>query len=230
MSNGLTSSLKEVHTPEMAIIVYSGSNNSVYLERRDITDGKMGAGKPLSKECITSLIKAIAEDSDEIEIGYHGIIPRNLLFADTTTGRTRLVWYNPPMTRRMFFTENMGIPEGEIMVPGIVYVADNNSLSVYVFKGKEPKDKLFQAPFFNVNDHGVCLGSAKVAKPKNLTYHEAIKYWEKMFWNSEFSHLYGANPINGNLAVITKSCIEKGTPFPTKVLIKSKTTLSDLLK
>ncbi len=230
MSNGLTNLLKEEYIPEMAIIVYSCSENRVYLERRDITDGKMGAGKPLSKECITSIIKAIAEDSDELEVGFHGIIPRNLLFADTTTGRTRLVWYNPPMKRRMFFTKSLGIPEGEIMVPGIVYAADNNSLSVYVFKGKEPKDKLFQAPFFNVNNHAVCLGSAKVTKPKNLTYQEAIEYWEKMFWNSEFSHLYGSNPINGNLAVITKSCIEDGIPFPTKVLIKSNRKLTDLLK
>ena len=230
MSNGLTGSLKEEHTPEMAIIVYSGSDQSVYLERRDFVDGRMGAGKPLSKECITAIIKAIAEDSDELEIGFHGIIPRNLLFADTTTGRTRLVWYNPPMKRRMFFTESLGIPEGEVLVPGIVYVAEDNSLNVYVFKGKEPKDKLFQAPFFNVNNHAVCLGSAKVAKPRNLTYQEAIEYWEKMFWNSEFSHLYGANPINGNLAVITKSCIEDGVPFPTKALIESKTTLANLLK
>ena len=48
MSNGLTNLLKEEHIPEMAIIVYSSSENKVYLERRDITDGKMGAGKPLS--------------------------------------------------------------------------------------------------------------------------------------------------------------------------------------
>ena len=130
----------------------------------------------------------------------------------------------------MYFVGSLGIPEGEIVMPGVLYEANDNTLKVYCFKGKVPKDTLWQAPFFNVNNHAVCLGTAKAKRPKSLTYIEAMEYWETMFWNSEFSHLYGGNPINGNLALITKSCIQNGDPFPTSVLIKSKTKLKDLLR
>lgn len=229
--NNLTTTLNNVFSPQMAIIVYSGSDNSgVYLEQRDIVEGKMCAGRPLSKKCITDIIKTIAEDSDNIAIGYHGIIPENLLYADTTTGKFRLVWYNPPQKRKMYFIKELGIPDGEVLMPGILYSVSDNQLYVYAFKGKTPKDKLFQAPFFNVNNHSVCLGSAKAKKPVNLTYIEAMEYWETMFWTSEFSHLYGDNPIDGNLAVVTKNCIKKDEPFPTKLLKLSKIRLKDILK
>lgn len=230
MSNQLTQKLEDTYEPMMAIIVYASQGSAPYLEQRNITDGKMGAGRPLTKKCVTDIFRTIVEDSEDLSEGYHGIIPRNLLYADTTTGRTRLIWYNPPMKRKMYFVGSLGIPEGEIVMPGVLYEANDNTLKVYCFKGKVPKDTLWQAPFFNVNNHAVCLGTAKAKRPKSLTYIEAMEYWETMFWNSEFSHLYGGNPINGNLALITKSCIQNGDPFPTSVLIKSKTKLKDLLR
>lgn len=230
MSNQLTQALDEMYDPKMAIVVYTSTNSAPYLERRDIIDGKMGAGKPLTKKCVTEIFRAIVEDSEDLSQGYHGVIPKNLLYADTTTGRTRLIWYNPPMKRRMYFVDSLGIPEGEVVMPGIVYEANDNSLKVYCFKGKSPKDPLYQAPFFNVSNHDVCLGTAKTKRPKSLTYIEAMEYWETMFWNSEFSHIYGGNPVKGNLAVITKNCIEKGQPFPMDALLKSKIKLKDILK
>ena len=230
MSNQLTQKLEDTYEPMMAIIVYASQGSAPYLEQRNITDGKMGAGRPLTKKCVTDIFRAIVEDSEDLSEGYHGVIPRNLLYADTTTGRTRLIWYNPPMKRKMYFVGSLGIPEGEIVMPGVLYEANDNTLKVYCFKGKVQKDTLWQAPFFNVNNHAVCLGTAKAKRPKSLTYIEAMEYWETMFWNSEFSHLYGGNPINGNLALITKSCIQNGDPFPTSVLIKSKTKLKDLLR
>lgn len=230
MSNQLTRTLEEVYEPKMAVIVYSSHDSGLYLEQRNITEGKMSAGIPLTKKCVTDIFRAIVEDSEDLSEGYHGIIPKNLLFADSTTGRTSLIWYNPPMKRRMYFTKALGIPEGDIEVPGIIYEANENKLKVYCFKGKVPKDILYHAPFFNVNSHAVCLGSAKAKRPKSLTYVEAIEYWESMFWNSEFSHIYGGNPIKGNLAVITKTCIEKGEPFPHSTLMKSNIKLKDLLK
>lgn len=227
--NKLTSKISARLTPQMAIIVY-GYEQSVYLEQRNIENGKMGAGRPLSKDCISQIVKAIAEDNEEMELGYRGVIPKNLLYADTTSGRTKLVWYNPPMKRMMYFTKSLGIPDGEVYVPGILYVAEDRKLRVWSFKGKTPKDKLYIAPYFNVNDENICLGNAKVAKPRHLTFSESMEYWEQMFWKSEFSHILGGNPINGNLAVITKDCIETGKPFPSDVLIPSKHNLKEFLK
>lgn len=115
--NGLSEKLSSSYIPEMAIIVYRcETDRSVYLEQRGIENGKMGAGSPLSKSCITNIISALAEDNDEIEKGFHGVIPKTLLYADTTTGKTKLVWYNPPQKRHMFFVERLGIPEGDIIM------------------------------------------------------------------------------------------------------------------
>ena len=230
--NKLTESVEAMVTPKMAIIVYEGERdyNGVYLEQREIKNGKMGSGRPLSKKCISEIICAIAEDSDELEIGLHGIIPKTLLFADYSSGRNKLVWYNPPMKHKMYFTNYLGIPDGEMWLPGIVYSVVDNKLSVYAFKGKTPKDDLYWGPFFNVTGSNVCLGSAKTRKPKNQTYEEEMAYWEELFWNSEFSHLGSANPIDGNLVVITKDCILNKTHFPMDVLIKADKKLKELLK
>ncbi len=93
MSNQLTRALDEMYDPKMAIVVYCSTNSAPYLERRDIIDGKMGAGKPLTKKCVTEIFRAIVEDSEDLSQGYHGVIRKNLLYADTTRGRTRLIWY-----------------------------------------------------------------------------------------------------------------------------------------
>ena len=231
--NNLTERMSATYTPKMAIIVYQEEegSHSTYLEQRDIVAGKMGAGRPLSKKCIAEIITALAEDNDEIEKGFHGVIPKTLIYADTTTGHTKLVWYNPPSERNMFFVEALGIPEGKIKLPGILYVVENNTLSVFAFKGKSPNNRLYNAPFFNIYQNGkVCLGSAKAKKPSRLTYVEAIEYWEKLFWSSEFSHLIGGSPVEGNLAVITKQCIESGKPFPVDVMKLSKFTVQEILK
>jgi len=230
--NSLTEKFAETYTPKMAIIVYGAEQDrSVYLEQRDIAYGKMGAGRPLTKACITNVIRALTEDNEDIEKGFHGVIPKNLLYADTTTGHTKLVWYNPPQKRKAYFVKDLGIPDGDLGVPGIVYVVENSGLSVFAFKGKTPNNRLYRAPFFNIYDKGkVCLGNAKTKKPTQQTYLEAIEYWEELFWNSEFSHILGDNPIDGNLAVITKTCIETGSQIPSNKLKLMNTTLKDLMK
>ena len=79
MSNQLTRALDEVYEPKMAIIVYSSTNSAPYLEQRDIINGKMGAGKPMTKKCVTEIFRAIVEDSEDLSQGYHGVIPKNFL-------------------------------------------------------------------------------------------------------------------------------------------------------
>lgn len=229
--NTLTTAVTDKMKPKMAVVVYQGRDHSdVYLEHRDIIDGKMGAGKPMRKKTIINIMQALAEDEANLEKGYHGVIPPTLLYADTTTGRVKLVWYNKPKKRKLYFSQSLGIKDGEVTVPGILYVAENSTLKVYAFKGRKPKEALFRAPFFNVSDESVCLGNAKVKTPELRTFQSAIEYWETMFWQSEFSHILGDNPIDGNLATITKQCIADGEPFPTCVLKKSKHTLQEFLK
>lgn len=202
-----------------------------YVEHRKVKNGKMEAGQPLTIEDFTKLVSTVSKyaKKDSGRTALHGVIPPTLLYASSDLTSKRLVWYRPPEKRMAYFTRDTGIPNGELLVPGLVYVASGNGLNMYAFKGRKPKGILYHAPFFNVNG-SVCLGSAKVRKPKEDTYEAWIDYWEQMFWKSEFSHIWGENPINGNLAVITKQCIKEGKPFPTEVLVRSKTVLGSLLK
>lgn len=230
--NKLTRLMNEEYKPKMAMIVYECSDNKVgvYLERRNIINGKMASGVPLTKKCIVNIMNAIAVDNDNFDFGIHGTIPNNLLYADTTPGRTKLVWYNPPQNRQVYFARTLGIPDGIMNVPGIIYIAQDNKLTVVAFKGSKPKGKLYKAPFMNVSDSGVCLGNSKIEMPSQSTFDNLILYWEKMFWMSEFSHILGDNPVNGNLAVITKHLIESGDKFPTDILKPSPMTLKSILR
>lgn len=67
-------------------------------------------------------------------------------------------------------------------------MAGGSSLSIYAYKDKKltEKTELYAAPFFNVTGANVCLGSAKIDKPRDLTYKNLLEYWEKKFWLTEF--------------------------------------------
>lgn len=231
--NKLTQKLSDVMHPKSAIIVYkSQTANEYYLEHRKIDphSGRMTAGSPLSENTLGKIMATLAVDNSHFDIGIHGRIPANLLYCDTRLGNTTLVWYNPPEKRKLYFTKNAGINDGEMIVPGLLYVVKNNRLALYAFKGQKPKKKLYMAPFMNVDSTHVCLGTAKVRKPEDRTFENMIAYWEKMFWQSEFGHILGDNPVKGNLSIITKECISTGKPFPVNQLKPIKKTLNDFLR
>lgn len=226
--------ITEVYKPFAAIIAYmtgedDGNDTGYYLEKRNIRNGKMGVGKPLSQKMLASIIKKVQATSDQLDLGMYGRMPSNVLYCDVRVDRDKLVWYHEPEERNVFFSEGVNIPNGRMKVPGLVYVVERGKMRLFAFKGKHPTDKLFHAPFMNT-DNSVCLGNAKVEKPEERTFENVIAYWEKMYWNSEFSHILGSNPIKGNLAVLTKELIETGKPFPTDVLVPVNVKLSNLLR
>ncbi len=214
-----------------ALIFYKSSlNKGAYVEYRAIEDGAMCAGKPLEVGVIAKLMKTVdkfANDSTTM-ISLHGEIPDNLLYASTSIDTYRLVWYRKPEKRMFYFSDSLGIPNGEVVVPGLVYVTDGQSLQVFAFKGAKPK-VLYRAPFMNTSDR-VCLGNGKLPKPKKQTYANWMAYWEELFWKTEFSHIMGSNPVKGNLALIMKDCIKHHKPFPQEVLIRTKQKIQSLYK
>lgn len=224
--------ITDVFQPYAAIIAYktgSDHNRGYYLERRDIRDGVMAAGQPLTEEMVALLMKNVSASNPQLDKSMYGAVPGNVLYCDTRMEKDKLVWYHEPEERNVYFIKSLNIPCGRMKVPGLLYVVQDNSLSLYAFKGTKPEGELYRAPFMNTTEH-VCLGSAKVKKPRERTFANVIAYWEKMFWQSEFSHLSGQNPINGNLALLTKRLIETGEPFPEEVLKPVSKKLKDILK
>lgn len=227
----LSSILNSKLEPTDALVFYKStlSNGGSYVEHRAIKNGVMGAGAPLEIDVLAKIMKTVdkfAHDTTTM-VSLHGVIPENLLYASASIDSYKMVWYRKPEKRMMYFVDTLGIPNGEMEIPGLVYSTDGRGLRVFAFKGSKPKKLLFYAPFFNVDDH-VCLGSAKIAKPKVQTYQNWMQYWEDMFWKSEFAHILGGNPVKGNLSIITKECIKEHKPFPMGQLKKSKFTLQRL--
>lgn len=236
-TNELTRKLKTPLHPRAALIVYVEDNNSYhtdndsnFVEVRDIDEsGRMGEGRPVTVEFMNELVRGYSERHSATP---YGRIPSNLLWCDPRKGSEKYIWYNPPQKRMMFFNDILKIENAEYNLPGIIYEAGENRLNVYAYKDTELTDKteLFAAPYFNVTGAGVCLGSAKIEKPKDLTYANLLDYWEKKFWLTEFSHLGGGgNPTKSNLVLVTKAAKDK--PFDLEELKPLRNLkLKDILK
>lgn len=228
--------LKSKLQPTDAIIFYKptqkiGSNEGSFVEHRPIDNGQFGAGSPLEINTLAKIMKTVSKyvGKNTSLVTMHGRVPSNLLYTNSSMEHHKMIWWRGPEKRMMYFAKGLGIENGMMWVPGLIYVADGRRLSVFAFKGKKPKDILYAAPFFNVyNDGGICLGSAKVQKPKDNTFENWIAYWEDMFWKSEFASLIGNNPVRSNLAVITKECIATGKQFPTEQMVKISKTFNSL--
>lgn len=218
-TNELTRKLRTLLHPRAALIVYAEENDNhstdddgYFIEVRDIDEnGTMGEGRPVTVEFMNELVRGYSESHS---VTPYGRIPSNLLWFDPRKGSEKYIWYNPPQKRMMFFHDILKIESAEYNLPGVIYEAGENRLNVYAYTDVELTDNsdLFAAPFFNVTGASVCLGSAKIEKPKDLTYTNLLEYWEKRFWLTEFSHLGGGgNPTKSNLVLVTKAAKDK--PF-----------------
>lgn len=199
--NERTEIIGSTYTPTLAIIVNRAKNSvtgqgEYYLESHDINEkGQLMQGKPLLQETIQDVVDLFFDErKNMVKIG--GMIPENLLsFKTLPGGNYRMVWYRPAEIRVLHFAAQLKLSTGKGWVPAMVYVADRRGLDVYALKtNMRPKEttKLCLAPFFNVNDDGdVCLGNAVVKKPVEKTYGAYMKYWEDLFWLSEFTHTNG---------------------------------------
>ena len=231
--NTLTKELTRALKPVAALIAYRMQNNGYrseyYLEARSIgNDGMMGTGKPVTRRFMESLAESFTKDMSTTP---YGVLPQGMLYADPRKGREKYVWFTPPQKRRLFFKRELNIPDGEYWLPGLVWHAERNLLNLYACKSKRPSPNmcLYSAPFFNVSPSGgVCLGNASMEQPGELTYHTLIKYWEDMFFLSEFSHISGRNPTRTNLVLVVKNSIK--TFDNNELIVIPKRKLKDLLK
>ena len=209
--NELTNTIHTTLCPRAVLIAYTYAQDRQYfLEQRSIdAKGRMGEGHPVTVEFMNELVRNYSETYSGTP---YGSLPSNLLYADTRKGSERYIWYNPPGKRMMYFVGNLGIENAEYNLPGVIYEAGEHGMNIYAYKDKELKEDsaLYAAPFFNVTRTSVCLGSAKIVRPNDLTYANLLEYWEKKFWLTEFSHLGGnGNPTKSNLVLVTKAARDR---------------------
>ncbi len=229
-TNALTVEIMSLLVPTVALIAYENRTDhgdKHFLEMRTIgEDGTMGAGVPVTYEFLREIAENYAGKNNTTPAGE---IPANLLYADSRKGSEKYVWWNPPRKRMIYFTDKLGIPDGEYHVPGIIYAAGEGRLSVYAFTDKvpTPDTKLFEAPFFNTTGGNVCLGTATLKRPMSPTYRQIMDYWEERFWLSKFSHS-GGNSTKSDIVTVTKAAADR--PFDTGELRSAGVTLKSILK
>ncbi len=215
-------------TPKAVMVVYS-NNNSYYLEAQPVkTDGTLGVARPVSREFVENIAKTFSVSERMLP---SGPIPSNMLYADPHIGKEKYIWWTPPKTRRLYFSEKTNMKEANYQMPGCVYQVIEKSLYVWAFKGNKPKmgEKLLQGPFYNYYENGrICLGSAKVEWPDAITWKSIQDHWEKLFWGSENSHTI-CNPMKKDeiLTTALKEAIDK--PFDTRKLNETEITIASLI-
>lgn len=213
-----TELLMKSYSPEVAIVVYKDRHaDDFYLESHTFNSaGGLMEGKPLKQETIAGMVDVFFDERKNM-LRVSGLMPDNLLsFEHLPGGQYKMIWHRPAEIRVMHFAKQLKLQTAKTWVPPVVYVSNRGDLYVYSKKisGRpDIKTALFRAPFHNVADDGkVCLGSAKVKKPGVTTYESLMKYWEDLFWLSEFTHLNGAsNPTKTDLQKVYQRLLKSKT-------------------
>jgi PRTRC genetic system protein B len=150
----------------------------------------------------------------------------------TDTREEKYIWHRPPCRKQMYFKKDLGVSNGTYAIPGLVWMVKRETLYLFAYRSKRLSSdtQLYAAPFFNVraNSGDVCLGNAKLKKPKVLTFLNFLKFWEDKFFLSEFSHLLGSNPTKHNLVLVMKKSVEEFDNEELKPIKNLK--FKDLLK
>lgn len=210
--NSRTETLVNEFVPQVAIVVYKAEGDNFYLESHTINKaGQLTEGKPLLQETMQEVVDVFFDERKGM-LDIKGMLPENLLsFEPYPGGNYKMIWYRPAEIRVLHFAKALKLPTAKAWVPAVIYKVERGGLDVYALKSNaRPKEetKLFIAPFHNVSDDGdVCLGNAKVAKPRVKTYENLMKYYEDLFWLSEFTHRNGNNKTKDDMNVVWKNLL-----------------------
>lgn len=234
----ITENFGTLYHPESALVFYKskGESADTYVEYFDMDkNGNPINAHPLTVREANQLAKAlkIVNEKKEPSLKVDGIMGDHILHFDPQ--RCKAIWFTKAGQRRLYFSENLGIPKGNANVPPMFWIAGKNSLYVFALGGNRrptERTKLYNAPFFNVYENGnVCMGTVDVHIKGTASLAEFTAAWESYFFNSYFSHLMqDYNPINGNCVNLWMHLITTGEAFPKEVLKKSKITLKDILR
>lgn len=209
--------------------IIAGYGNKMAYHKYIIEENRLTPGQPMTVESIREIFKFVNDLGTQSSFQFKGIIPDNVL--SFRTDEKFIVWYTPPTKKQLYYPEKCPIASGVYPVPGLVWVLRDHSLTLFASKGKptKEKDKLFQAPFFNINGGGsVCMGSAKFVS-NSQHYEDIIKQVEEGFYNSRFTHSSTNNLLNGNFTELSNTLINSDA-IKEDLLVEVNVKLKDVLK
>ena len=227
-----------LYQPKAALVVFTASGFATpYIEYYDMDE----SGSPVNPHPLTvreaqSLAKALdtREQAGKAFLRPEGVLPANVLHLDPSDNGS-VVWYTTPQRQKLYFAESLGLDNGKVSLPALVWKATKKELQLFALNGKiKPKAEtpLFHAPFFNLYQKGnVCIGNVNVAIKSAASLEEFITAWQGYFFGSYFSHhINEHNPVGVNLFNLYKELMaDPKKPFPTDTLRDTLLTLKNLL-
>lgn len=234
----ITDDFTTTYTPTCALVFHETDHQPIacYVEYYDIDKkGQPRNAHPLSLREAQRL-RELLEVQEQQSKGYlkpEGLLSQDILHIDPTGGGS-VLWYTKAAMRPLYFSPQLGLPNGKAAVPPLLWKATRTELSLYALatdKRPSADTSLYHAPFFNLYQDGkVCMGNVSVRISASTSLEAFTTAWEHYFFNSYFSHLLqGHNPVQGNCVSLWKELLETGDAFPKSVLIKTKKTLKNLL-
>ena len=225
-------------TPEFtlrgAILLYHGGRTSfatyhgVDEEQRDESP-RLGVAQPLT----TAFLKELAG-----ELGYRlpvEILPANVLVRSPEM----LVWWAPARVRTMFFAEHAkearAISGQRFPQPALVFKVVGRELWLRALaenERPEPAARLKTAPYWNCSDSGFCC-QGSMRSPDVGTSLDAMDVWERAFFQSEFTHAYGAARLTsfpGGIVRLWTSLAGSRQAFPVEYLTDAQETLQQFVE
>lgn len=217
-----------------ALLVYEGRHGS-FVSWHDAhfpTEGGapyLGEAEPLTTEFLRELAAGL---------GSHlapEVLPPNVLVRTPEM----LVWWTPARERTMFFAENSEAGKelnGKLYPhPPLVFKAAGNELWVRALNANErptSETRLRVAPYWNTNDSEgrVCIGTMRTPESDGV---DAIEAWERGFFQSEFTHAYGAARLTsfpGGFLSLWKQLAGNTKLFPVKYLADARQSLREFVE
>lgn len=234
----ITQNFENLYHPHSALVIYQSKDlrSQTYVEHFDMDkNGNPINAHPLTENEAKILAKSlnIQKQNSKAFLKTKGILPINILYINPSK-KGSVIWFTKAKKTKLFFTENLGIPNGMAEIPALLWKATQHHLKVFALHSNSrptEKTELYHAPFFNVYENAnVCMGTVDVNIKKSACVEEFTKAWETYFFNSYFSHLVnGHNPINGNIVNIWKELIDYEKSFPKNKLKKSNYKLQNLI-
>jgi PRTRC genetic system protein B len=211
-----------------AVLVYRGGREAFAVwhpAKSGATEGApyLGEAEPLTMEFLRTLSTGLG-----VYVAPE-ILPASVLVRTSEL----LVWWTPAQHRILFFSEHSGAGSDlngkRYPVPPLVFKVESGKLSVRALdKDERPRGatKLKTAPFWNSNDSGeICIGTMRIPESSGV---DAIEGWERGFFQSEFTHAYGAarlTSFQGGFLALCRRLAGSRKPFPVEYLTDARETL-----
>ena len=215
-----------------AILVYQGGHEAfaAWHAAKSAEDGGapyLGEAEPLTTEFLSALSEGLgAYVAPEI-------LPSSVLVRTSEL----LVWWTRAQHRVLFFSEHSEAGElnaKRYPVPALVFKVSSGNLSIRALTKVErptPETKLMTAPFWNCGESGdVCLGTMRVPESSGV---DAIEGWERGFFQSEFTHAYGAARLTnfpGGFLPLWRWLAGSEQGFPVRYLTDARETLRQFVE